>query len=189
MVRKSNRCGNKRLRVTKISNCLSFAGAWFRVSIPWAVPFPANASYASSSAKYRHPRYQDGLPRQKGPICRALCAGLSTADKSCIDNSTRCTMTTGKAVSRAQRMLGCQRLYMAEIARAGSHIASTLSALSERAAITDVASDFRNRYGSDDLDVFLELLAQTLENRLRSRAATIVRCFNTDTKRQIEQRK
>lgn len=98
-------------------------------------------------------------------------------------------MTTGKAVSRAQRMLGYQRQYMAEIARAGSHIASTLSGVSEHTAITDVVSEFRNRHGSDNLAVFLELLAQTLEKRLRPGAATIVRRFNADAKRQTERKK
>ena len=89
-------------------------------------------------------------------------------------------MTTGKAASRAKRVAGCRRQYMAELARGGSHIASTLSAVGEHTAITDVVSDFRKRYGCDDLAVFLELLAQALDNRLRARAATIVRRFSAD---------
>lgn len=76
----------------------------------------------------------------------------------------------------------CRQLYMAELARGGSYIASTLSVASERAAVLDVVREFCGRYGSNDLAVFMELLAQILEGRSRPAAASVIRRLVADTK-------
>ncbi len=77
-----------------------------------------------------------------------------------------------------------RRLYMAELARGGSYIASTLSDASERAAVLDVMREFSDRHGNKDLAVFMELLAQRLEERNRPAAASVVRRLVADTKLQ-----
>ena len=71
---------------------------------------------------------------------------------------------------------------MAELARGGSYIASTLSVTSEQAAVLDVAREFCGRYGNNDLAVFMELLAQILEGRNRSAAASVIRGLVAGTK-------
>jgi hypothetical protein len=77
---------------------------------------------------------------------------------------------------------------MAELARGGSHIASTLTPAGERAAIADITADFNRRYGTDDLAIFLELLAQVLDSRLRPDTATIVRHQSADAQREFRNR-
>lgn len=80
----------------------------------------------------------------------------------------------------------CRRRYMAELARGGSHIASTLTPDGERAAISDVTGEFYRRFGIDDLRIFLELLAQTLDARLRPDTATFIRGYTASALREFE---
>lgn len=56
-------------------------------------------------------------------------------------------------------------LYMAQIARASSHIASTLSENSRYAAIAEAVTEFREHNPEADLSVFLELLADNIRER------------------------
>ncbi|WP_322048633.1 hypothetical protein [Paraburkholderia sp. J67] len=76
---------------------------------------------------------------------------------------------------------------MAELARGGSHIASTLTPEGERAAISDIVNDFHRLYGTDDLDVFLELLAQALDARRRPDIAGFVRRYTSKPDRNAKQ--
>ncbi|MCP3713614.1 hypothetical protein M3I54_43470 [Paraburkholderia sp. CNPSo 3274] len=87
-------------------------------------------------------------------------------------------MTRNTAGLKAQRLDQCRRRFMAELARGASHIASTLTPVGERAAISDVSDEFQRRYGTDDLNLFLELLAQALDARLRPDTATFIRRYN-----------
>ncbi|CAB3788463.1 hypothetical protein LMG28688_02694 [Paraburkholderia caffeinitolerans] len=91
-------------------------------------------------------------------------------------------MEMKKGNSRRVASAACRQLYMAELARGGSYIASTLSVTSERAAVLDVVREFCGRYGSNDLTVFMELLAQVLEGRNRAAAANVIRRLVADTK-------
>lgn len=91
-------------------------------------------------------------------------------------------MVMKKGNSRGVASAACRQLYMAELARGGSYIASTLSVTSERAAVLDVVREFCGRYGSNDLTVFMELLAQVLEGRNRATAANVIRRLVADTK-------
>ncbi|HTR07335.1 MAG TPA: hypothetical protein VMJ11_11915 [Paraburkholderia sp.] len=93
-------------------------------------------------------------------------------------------MEMKKGKSKSVASAAYRQLYMAELARGGSYIASTLSDASERAAVLDVVKEFCGRYGSRDLAVFMELLAQTLEGRNRPAAASAIRRFVADTKLQ-----
>ena len=87
-------------------------------------------------------------------------------------------------LSKAQRIDQCRRRYMAELARGASHIASTRTPASERSAISDVTGEFDRRYGNDDFDIFLELLAQALDARLRPETAAVVRGHYRTARRQ-----
>lgn len=91
-------------------------------------------------------------------------------------------MELRKANSKGVASAACRQLYMAELARGGSYIASTLSVTSERAAVLDVVREFCGRHGSNDLAVFMELLAQILEGRNRPTAASVIRRLVADTK-------
>lgn len=65
--------------------------------------------------------------------------------------------------------------YSVELARGGSHIASTRSLATMQAAIADVLDDFVTRHGVIDSIFFLDLLAKRLENRGSPEAAMLVR--------------
>lgn len=93
-------------------------------------------------------------------------------------------MKMNTIVSKAQRMDQCRRRYMAELARGGSHIASTLTPDGERSAISEVTGEFHRRYGTHDFEIFLELLAQALDARLRPETAAVVRSHRQTTHRQ-----
>ncbi|MEW9580380.1 hypothetical protein ABQJ48_02040 [Paraburkholderia sp. DGU8] len=71
-------------------------------------------------------------------------------------------------------------VYLVELARGSSHIASTLSPQTQRIAITEVMDEFRARYGADKLVVFRELLAESLEKRNEPSAAQAVLNFEPD---------
>ncbi|WP_322011862.1 hypothetical protein [Paraburkholderia sp. J12] len=68
----------------------------------------------------------------------------------------------------------CEEQYSLELARGGSHIASTLSEQSRASAIAEVVEGFVLRYGETDLAVFLEVLADRLTRRGALEAATAV---------------
>ena len=91
-------------------------------------------------------------------------------------------MEMRKGKSKSVASAAYRQLYMAELARGGSYIASTLSVTSEQAAVLDVAREFCGRYGNNDLAVFMELLAQILEGRNRSAAASVIRGLVAGTK-------
>ncbi|WP_049782461.1 hypothetical protein [Paraburkholderia xenovorans] len=66
-------------------------------------------------------------------------------------------------------------IYMLDLARGSSHIASALSAVSQHAAIDEVISEFRQRHTDGDLYGFLQLLAENLEKRGKAVPAATVR--------------
>lgn len=70
-------------------------------------------------------------------------------------------------------------IYMAELARGSSHIASTLSVASRDAAIVEVVIDFQRAYKQANVAVFLELLAQALQKRQHDEAAAAIRHVDT----------
>jgi hypothetical protein len=65
--------------------------------------------------------------------------------------------------------------YSVELARGGSHIASTRSLVTLKAAVVDVLEEFTARHRAADCAVFLDLLAVRLEKRELPYAAAIVR--------------
>lgn len=69
----------------------------------------------------------------------------------------------------------CEVHYSIELARGSSHIASTLTAATLNAAVTEVVIDFVQRHGNDGLSIFLKLLADRLDARQKSAAASVVR--------------
>lgn len=68
----------------------------------------------------------------------------------------------------------CEDRYSLELARGGSHIASTLSAGSRADAIAEVVDGFVLQHGETDLAVFLEVLADRLARRGADEAAEAV---------------
>lgn len=84
------------------------------------------------------------------------------------------TMDYAKKSRRAITAAWCEDQYRLELARGGSHIASTLSAQSRADAIAEVIDGFVLQYGETDLAVFLEVLADRLTRRGANEAATIV---------------
>lgn len=80
-----------------------------------------------------------------------------------------------KRNTRTKDLAAYHFIYMADIARGGSHIASTLSATSQQSAIDEVIRDFCVHNAPDNLHLFLELVAENLERRGAMRAAVMVR--------------
>lgn len=68
-----------------------------------------------------------------------------------------------------------EETYSVELARGGSHIASTRSLPSLQAAVAEVLEDFVARYGVANSTAFLNLLANRLDNRRFPDAAKMVR--------------
>ncbi|MFL9960873.1 hypothetical protein PQR02_07035 [Paraburkholderia sediminicola] len=71
-------------------------------------------------------------------------------------------------------------VYLIELARGSSHIASTLSPQTQRIAIAEVLDEFHRQYGADKLIIFRELLAESLEKRNQPIAAQAVLNFKPD---------
>lgn len=71
----------------------------------------------------------------------------------------------------------CQDAYAVELARGASHISSTLSDKTRKAAIEETLESFRRLRGDDDLPTFTWLLAQRLDERQRPDAAAAVRQY------------
>jgi hypothetical protein len=84
------------------------------------------------------------------------------------------TMDYAKKSRRTISATGCEDQYRLELARGGSHIASTLSAQGRAAAIAEVIDGFVLQYGETDLAVFLEVLAGRLTQRGAGEAANAV---------------
>ncbi|MEX3985323.1 hypothetical protein AB4Y45_40980 [Paraburkholderia sp. EG287A] len=75
----------------------------------------------------------------------------------------------------------CQLLYVVELARGSSHIDSTLTVASRKAAISEILSEFEAWYGTGDIPAFVEILARRLEERANPDAASAVReCSRAD---------
>jgi len=72
---------------------------------------------------------------------------------------------------RAASPAWCEDQYSLELARGGSHIASTLTAQGRADAIAEVVSSFVLQYGETDLAVFLEVLSDRLACRGAAAAA------------------
>ncbi|MGF6726886.1 hypothetical protein P3T43_006278 [Paraburkholderia sp. GAS41] len=68
-------------------------------------------------------------------------------------------------------------IYMLELARGSSHIASTRTPETLKRAITEVLEGFCQAHGLHALDVFLELLAQEVGQRGHREAAVAVSAF------------
>ena len=66
-------------------------------------------------------------------------------------------------------------MYDVELARGGSHIASTQSPATLQAAVVEILEDFVTRYGTAASAEFLTLLAKRLEKRELPDAAALVR--------------
>ncbi|KAA1012069.1 hypothetical protein FVF58_13235 [Paraburkholderia panacisoli] len=71
-------------------------------------------------------------------------------------------------------------LYLTELARGSSHIASTLSPQTQRIAIAEIVDEFCTQHGADKLVIFRELLAESLEKRNQPGAAQAVLNFKPD---------
>lgn len=84
-------------------------------------------------------------------------------------------MPSGAKRPSAADLARCRIEYFVELARASSHIASMLSSLTQRAAITETFTEFVERNGAEDFPVFVELLARCLEERQSPEAANAVR--------------
>ncbi|WP_233830261.1 hypothetical protein [Paraburkholderia sp. ZP32-5] len=83
-------------------------------------------------------------------------------------------MTRGRKHGRVADKQQYRSIYVVELARGSSYIASTLSAESLHAAIAEVLRDFALQYGDDALPLFRELLAESLEDRGNVAAAQAV---------------
>lgn len=64
--------------------------------------------------------------------------------------------------------------YPVELARGSSHIASTLTDGTRRSAIDEVLDEFAACHGADKLEIFRELLAESLAKRGQGDAARAV---------------
>jgi hypothetical protein len=84
-------------------------------------------------------------------------------------------MRSGAEHLSAVDLARCRIEYFVELAQASSHIASTLSSTTQRAAIAETFSEFVERHGLQDFSVFVELLARCLEERRSPEAANAVR--------------
>jgi hypothetical protein len=80
-------------------------------------------------------------------------------------NARENTMASKRDARREAESSVYSQLYMAELARASSHIASTLSSTTREAAIAEVVNDFRTRHGPEAFRILVELLARELEKR------------------------
>jgi hypothetical protein len=67
--------------------------------------------------------------------------------------------------------------YVLELARGGSHIASTRSLATANSAIEEVLNGFCQTYGLQVLPVFQALLALEVDKRGNKNASEAVRCF------------
>lgn len=85
------------------------------------------------------------------------------------------TMTTERKAQRHVDIEIYRYLYMAQLARGGSHIASTLTAATRKLAIGEVVREFCEQNPTGNVPIFLELLAESVKKRADSDAAAAVR--------------
>jgi len=83
-------------------------------------------------------------------------------------------MMRGRKSGRVADKQQYRSIYVLELARGSSYIASTLSPESLHAAIAEVLRDFTLQYGDDAFQLFRELLAENLEDRGNRAAAQAV---------------
>jgi hypothetical protein len=88
-------------------------------------------------------------------------------------------MSKGRRASHAAQLEQHRSIYLVELARGSSFIASTLTPVTQRAAITEVMSEFSERYGTEHLSIFRELLAESLVKRRSPLAAQAVLEFES----------
>jgi hypothetical protein len=69
-------------------------------------------------------------------------------------------------------------MYLMELARGSSYIASMLNPATQRVAIAEVLDEFRMQHGADTLLIFRDLLAENLANRDNRSAAQAVIGFD-----------
>lgn len=79
-----------------------------------------------------------------------------------------------------------RQLYMAELARACSHIASTLGPDSRNRAIAEVVNDF-SRNSTGNVLAYLQLIADDLKKRQATEAAQAVLDFVRDYEARMKQ--
>jgi hypothetical protein len=92
-------------------------------------------------------------------------------------------MPTGrKRAEQAEKNI-FRSVYVMELARGSSHIASTLSPQTQHIAIAEILDEFCTRHGADKLVIFRELLAESLEKRNQPIAAQAVLNFKPDSLR------
>lgn len=129
-----------------------------------------------------------GIPEVRLRAQACVVADNTTAVPKPVRDPPKTPMTTGIiAMNKAHKLLPPaglarhKRKFAVELARGGSHIASTLTVKSQHAAIAEVISDFLALHGADELDGFLELLAAGLDAREKSSAAIAVRSFDRES--------
>jgi hypothetical protein len=88
-------------------------------------------------------------------------------------------MTDTRGKRRSASAAQCEANYGVELARDSSHIASTLIAATLNAAVNEVVDGFVQRHGTGELSIFLKLLAERLDARQKSGAASVVRHVDT----------
>lgn len=88
-------------------------------------------------------------------------------------------MVSRRTLQPRSELLTCRQLYMAELARACSHIASTLGPDSRNRAIAEVVNEFSRNSNGNAL-ACLELLADDLKKRQATEAAQAVLAFVRD---------
>lgn len=86
-------------------------------------------------------------------------------------------MTTRRRNRCPADVLRYKCLYVVELARGSSHIASTLTSATLQVAVAEVMNEFVQQYGKETLSVFRELLADRLDERQSPEAASAVRRF------------
>ena len=88
-------------------------------------------------------------------------------------------MTKSQRVPRDLDAFRYEAVYLLELARGSSHIASTLSAPSMSKAVSEVMNDFIAQRGREALEIFRELLATRLQKRDCAAGAEMVRRFGS----------
>jgi hypothetical protein len=84
-----------------------------------------------------------------------------------------------------RRIIDASRsVYMLDLARGSSHIASAMSVAPQRTAIDEVMREFGQRHTGGDLCGFLQLLAEDLEKRGKVASAAKVRDLVRTARRQ-----
>ncbi|SIT39278.1 conserved hypothetical protein [Paraburkholderia ribeironis] len=87
-------------------------------------------------------------------------------------------MSKGRKPGQQAEKRQFSSLYLMELARGSSHIASTLSPATQHEAIAEVLQEFRLQHGADKLLLFRDLLAQRLKDRENPQAAQAVLSFD-----------